>query len=361
MITTIITTYRRPHLLKRAVKSVLNQSYSNFQVCVYDNASEDATEAIMKEFEKQDSRVKYFRHEKNIGMMANYEYAISRINTPFFSLLSDDDFLLPCFYETALKGFNEFPDAAFITCDVLIIKESGQIISNSLSLWEREGYYSSSESLMSLIDVHGKLPIPTATLFQHKYVKEIKPDLSTTIQPRWDSDYFLQITAQFPIVILKKPCGVFLSHNNSFSTSFFSQIATSRNGYENYLKATDKLLNRILSNPHVPSEMKPNIKKALIHILKCETSIFLAGNFTIKNFYKCLKINKGFSFLFFKTVICNNFPRLKNFIKAILFLILPIIRYIKMKKLSSFATHKDSGISENSFEEYQKYVKKMIS
>lgn len=43
IITAVIPTYRRPRLLRRAIKSVLAQTYPHFQVCVYDNASGDET------------------------------------------------------------------------------------------------------------------------------------------------------------------------------------------------------------------------------------------------------------------------------------------------------------------------------
>ena len=67
LITTIIPTYQRPKLLRRAIKSVLNQTFPHFQVCVYDNASGDETEAIVQEFIAKDSRIQYFRQEKNWG------------------------------------------------------------------------------------------------------------------------------------------------------------------------------------------------------------------------------------------------------------------------------------------------------
>ncbi|RKX41747.1 MAG: glycosyltransferase family 2 protein, partial [Thermotogae bacterium] len=64
LITTIIPTYRRPKLLQRAIKSVLNQTYPHFQVCVYDNASGDETAEVVAEFAKKDPRVKYYCHPK---------------------------------------------------------------------------------------------------------------------------------------------------------------------------------------------------------------------------------------------------------------------------------------------------------
>ena len=95
LITTIIPTYRRPKLLKRAIKSVLNQTYPHFQVCVYDNASEDETAEVVAEFAKKDPRVKYHCHPENIGAIKNFKYGLERVGTEYFSILLDDDLLLP--------------------------------------------------------------------------------------------------------------------------------------------------------------------------------------------------------------------------------------------------------------------------
>ncbi len=57
-ITTVIPTYRRPKLLKRAILSVLRQSYKDLQVHVYDNASDDTTEQVVADLASADSRVK---------------------------------------------------------------------------------------------------------------------------------------------------------------------------------------------------------------------------------------------------------------------------------------------------------------
>jgi len=69
LITTVIPTYRRPRLLKRAILSALGQTYRNIQVCVYDNASGDETAEVVAGIANGDRRVKYYCHPTNIGMM----------------------------------------------------------------------------------------------------------------------------------------------------------------------------------------------------------------------------------------------------------------------------------------------------
>ena len=121
VITTVIPTYQRPRLLERAIRSVLNQTYPRFQVCVYDNASEDETKEVVAKLMKEDPRVKYFCHSSNIGVGPNFNYGLSRIETQYFSILSDDDVLIPNFFESALEKLAHYPNAMLVAGLCLIV------------------------------------------------------------------------------------------------------------------------------------------------------------------------------------------------------------------------------------------------
>lgn len=314
VITTIITTYRRPQLLRRAVESVLKQTYPHFQVYVCDNASGDETEEIMRDFVARDSRVQYHRHPENIGMMANYKFALNKVNTPFFSFLSDDDFLLPWFFETALNRLQQHPDAAFAACSVLAVDDHGKFISNWQINWNREGYFNTPEGLLALLKTPGGFPIPAATLFQQKQVKNIIPEWSPEMQLRWDTDYFLQIAAQHPIVVINKPCAVFFVHECSFSSTVFRTIAATES-LKKYIQATDKITHRLLENPHISLEIKEKVKKALFNIIKNEIfSIYLQQHPIKKNVKNLLP--------FFKIVYSLPAPYSRQFKNIIRFLLI---------------------------------------
>lgn len=245
VITTLITTYLRPKLLKRAINSVLLQTYQNFQIVVCDNGSDDETRNMMEIFIQADARIKYYRHASNIGMMANYEFAFNLVNTPFFSILSDDDFLLQSFYETALKGFENYPDAAFSACEVVAMNESGEPVSAPLSLWSREGYYPAGEGLMEMIGKGFKPPVPTGILFQHSLVKNISINFSNETQLVWDLDYLVSITANFPCVITKKEGAIFLAHHQGYSTSLHEEMFWKIDRYDDYMLSLSRVLQNI--------------------------------------------------------------------------------------------------------------------
>ena len=63
-ISIILTNYNKSHYLNRSIKSVLNQTYKNFELIIVDDASSDGSEKIIKKYIHQEN-IKYFRRKKN--------------------------------------------------------------------------------------------------------------------------------------------------------------------------------------------------------------------------------------------------------------------------------------------------------
>ena len=78
--------------LTEALDSLLNQEYKNFELVVFDNASEDATGDICRKYiEKFKGRMSYFRHASNLGVMANFRYAFEAARGEYFMWAACDD------------------------------------------------------------------------------------------------------------------------------------------------------------------------------------------------------------------------------------------------------------------------------
>ncbi|QDV67634.1 GalNAc(5)-diNAcBac-PP-undecaprenol beta-1,3-glucosyltransferase [Rosistilla carotiformis] len=120
-ITTIIPTFRRPDLLKRAVSSVQSQSYQKIKICIYDNASGDETESIATQLMNQDHRISYVKRDTNIGAINNMVEASMCVSTPLYSILNDDDILLPGFYQSAAHALNRYPSANIACARTVIV------------------------------------------------------------------------------------------------------------------------------------------------------------------------------------------------------------------------------------------------
>ena len=145
-VTALVPTYCRPELLRRAMLSVLGQSYSNLQLSIFDNASGKDTQDIVTSLSANDDRVKYHCHSNNIGALENFRHAFKSIDTPYFSILSDDDFLAKDFYKDAISVLDNNPETMFVILNIFMIDENSNLIAhkestNTLTFYSgREGF-----------------------------------------------------------------------------------------------------------------------------------------------------------------------------------------------------------------------------
>lgn len=95
LVSVIIPTYNRAEYLRQAIESVLAQSYKNFELLVLDNCSPDHTPDVVASF--NDHRIKYLRHQCNIGAFANWTYGVFLAKGKYLSILGDDDIYKPDF------------------------------------------------------------------------------------------------------------------------------------------------------------------------------------------------------------------------------------------------------------------------
>lgn len=89
LVSVIIPTYNRAEFLREAITSVLAQTYSNFELLILDNCSADHTPEVVASF--TDPRIKYLRHQCNIGPTANWSYGVYWAKGEYLSILGDDD------------------------------------------------------------------------------------------------------------------------------------------------------------------------------------------------------------------------------------------------------------------------------
>lgn len=267
-VTTVIPTYRRPHLLRRAIKSVLAQTYRDLQVCIYDNASGDETAAVVAELARADPRVKYHCHPANIGMSPNFTYGLQRVNTPYFSVLSDDDYLLPEFYATAMAGFTRHSDVMFAAGSTIQMTEAGEITYVPLSHWERDGYFAPPEGLFAwTIERH---PNISGILFRREVMDRVglfDPEVFHA-----DYEYEWRVVSRFPYVISRQPSLVFVIHD---------QQATRANDADVWLATYRTIHDRLMHNDDLTPEIRD--RAAAMLTTTFGKAIFIVGLAAIRD------------------------------------------------------------------------------
>tara|TARA_B100002019_G_C21267073_1_gene599994 strand:+ start:667 stop:1596 length:930 start_codon:yes stop_codon:yes gene_type:complete len=95
-ISVVIPTHNRKLLLKRALESLLHQSYQQFECIVHDNFSNDGTDVFVENWVKENKpefEIRYFRSQNLLPILDNWEKAIEKASNEFIKILWDDDWL----------------------------------------------------------------------------------------------------------------------------------------------------------------------------------------------------------------------------------------------------------------------------
>ena len=103
-ITIGIVTFDRINFLKRAVRSVLRQSYKNY--IIYIGNDNPKKKINFKDLGlKKNNKIKIFNYKKNIGERKNLNYLLKKSNTDYFCWLGDDDYLHKDFFKILISQF----------------------------------------------------------------------------------------------------------------------------------------------------------------------------------------------------------------------------------------------------------------
>ena len=105
-----IPVYNGHDYLAASIESLLGQSYEDFELIISDNASTDDTADICRRYEKQDSRIRYFRQERNIGGAPNHNFLVGQARGELFKWASDDDLYARDLLKLCVEALDEHPD-----------------------------------------------------------------------------------------------------------------------------------------------------------------------------------------------------------------------------------------------------------
>ncbi|ACB52532.1 glycosyl transferase, family 2 [Crocosphaera subtropica ATCC 51142] len=170
-----IPTYNRSHYLTYAVNSVLNQTYTDFELIICDDGSPDNTSEVVAGFE--DRRIHYIRHEKNMGRSRNMRSGFEASKGDYFIKFDDDDALTPEFLEKTVNILDKNPQVDFVCTNHWVIdKDSKRVESATKDNAVRWGKDKLEEGIIHDLDwqtfYYQSLQVGS-TLFRFSCLKEV--------------------------------------------------------------------------------------------------------------------------------------------------------------------------------------------
>ena len=133
LVTIIVPVYNREKYIKETLQSILNQTYTNYEVIFVDDASTDASTSILEEYTKNNAKFTLIKLRRNMGVSFARNIGIRKASGRYIAFLDSDDLWLPHRLEEQIK-FAKGNNYAFTYSAFKYITDDGSKISKKIEV-----------------------------------------------------------------------------------------------------------------------------------------------------------------------------------------------------------------------------------
>jgi glycosyltransferase involved in cell wall biosynthesis len=252
LVSVCIPSYNASRHIHETIRSVLDSTYTHFEIIVSDDASTDNTAEVVEAI--GDSRIRLFRHEQNIGVPRNWNRAVKQAQGEWVCLLNHDDLYGPFWFSFATHILRKYPHIGWVaTCYRIIDAQDRTIAVQSTFAETRQ--YDPVEAFPVVARLDGLGPGPVV----RRDILEAVGYYHDDAGPGADNDLFLRLAALYPLYYSHIPHAAWRWHktNLTHQWSTFQQV---QEGLE--------ALRRVFSSDCFPASLRPLIKPSYIYFYR---------------------------------------------------------------------------------------------
>ena len=119
--------YNGEKYVAESLEALLGQSFTDFELIISDNASTDSTGDICRSYEKQDSRVRYFRQPRNLGLAPNVNFVRGQASGELYKEAAHDDLYARNLLESCVAVLDEHPRVVLAHCWTAKVDGTGKV------------------------------------------------------------------------------------------------------------------------------------------------------------------------------------------------------------------------------------------
>lgn len=204
MVSVLIPTYNRAHLIGKAIESALAQTYQDIELVVVDDGSTDNTKEVIKRY----GRDIVYVYQENRGIAGARNTGIRHCTGDYIAFLDSDDYWLPEKLERQMALFEQHPEYGMVACQCASIDARGRFRQKNRP--GRSGWI--------LEDLFYKNFIRTSAAVVTRACIETVGLFDETLRECEEYDLWLRIAARFPVGFINEPLAVYTDNPCGVST-----------------------------------------------------------------------------------------------------------------------------------------------
>ncbi len=208
LVSIIINCYNSAKFLEKSIRSVISQSYKNWELIIFDNFSNDNTKSEILKFKKS-KKIRYFRSNRLYSLYNARNLAVKKTNGSLISFLDADDWWSKNKLKKQVKFLELNKKYNIVYSNLYLFNEK----KNKISLFSKKKLYNGKITQLLLDDF--RMPILT-TMFRKKIFNKYSFDKTYNIIG--DFDLFIRLSLKEKIFSIQEPLAFYRIHYSNMST-----------------------------------------------------------------------------------------------------------------------------------------------
>jgi hypothetical protein len=233
----VIPTFNRSGLLRHAIESVLDQSLSDIEILVSDNASTDDTAAVTASF--GDPRVHYCPLESNLGMIANLDRCLTLGHAPYVSIFHDDDLMRPHNLASKVAVLDDHADVVFVHSAFSYVDGAGDVTRDWMAWGRPISPFESPATFIRRVFRAGSRVSPSGTLIRRRLIRQVHHELED--QSANDVGLWLRLARHGSVAYLDEPLIALRRHSGSLTVTSGMRTMSDAGGYTPTFETTAQI------------------------------------------------------------------------------------------------------------------------
>ena len=237
----IVPNYNHGKFLDERIRSILSQTYQDFEIILLDDGSTDNSREILEQYRGHPSVSHMLFNEVNSGSPYHqWQRGIELASNEWIWIAESDDSAHPQFLQKCIDRMNDFPSAAMICVQSTWINESGEAWFTRQTGFEKEGCRNGESILRDYMIHENQVKNASAVVFPKKNISH--EELENISRYTWCGDWALWnlLLSKGDFVFISEPLNYFRRHDKASSGLSYKQGLLYKEGLPLSLHYQDK-------------------------------------------------------------------------------------------------------------------------
>jgi len=248
-----IPTYNSEKFLAQAIESVLSQTYTDFELIVSDDGSNDNTDSIVSFYAEKDKRIRYLKNSNRLGLFGNFNNCIEHSSGEYINILGHDDVMLPRNIQVKTEIFEQYSNIGLVASSVEVIDADDNPVNLGWGKYDSDALEVGKDWVVHKVTAHN--PICCPFVFLRRSVIEKSGLFNSKYPFVGDFDMWLRVAIHADVYLIHEVLGRFRWHETNESHKYDGLY---------YLTEVSQIWDEIIERLNLPFEKLQQMENRIL-------------------------------------------------------------------------------------------------